>query len=239
MDKDRFRLAANATVNQDKQYMGIGTLSERSVHAVLKRYYGNDAQSEIPIAGFVADLLTEHRAIEIQTHNVRLLRRKLEAFLALMPVTIVHPVALRHRVVRIDLATGELEKPKPLPRKGSLYEAFIELTSIRDLLNNPRLTIVVPLLIVDDIRLKQPPKRGSKLVDRVPHELVDEIVFSCKEDYRQFIPPALISPFTSETFAKEAGIHRRLAQAFLLVADELDIVERIGKTGNAWLYQTK
>lgn len=237
MDKDRFRLAANATMNQDKLRQGIGTLSERSVHAVLKRYYGDDAQSEIPLVGFVADLLTDRRAIEIQTHNLRLLRRKLEAFLRLMPVTVVHPVALRHRVVRIDLATGGIEKPRTLPRKGSPYEVFLELASIRDLLKNPNLTIIVPLLTVDDIRVKQPLKRGSKLVDRVPYELIDEMVFSCREDYLRLIPPALTSPFTSESFAAEALIPRRLAQAFLLVVDEIGVVERIGKTGNAWLYR--
>lgn len=236
MDKDRFRLAANATMNQDKMRLGIGTLSERSVHAVLKRYYGTDAQSEIPLAGFVADLLTDRRVIEIQTHNVRLLRRKLEAFLRLMPVTVVHPVALRHRALRIDLDTGVIEKPRILPRKGSPYEAFLELASIRDFLQHPELTIIVPLLIIDDVRVIQKPKRGSKLVDRIPYDLVDEIVFACRDDYLRFIPSTLTSPFTSESFAKEAGIPRRLAQAFLLVADGIHIVKRIGKKGNAWLY---
>jgi len=239
MDKERFRQAANDIMNHQKAAMGIGTLSERSVHAVLKRYYGNEAASELPLAGFVADILTDRGVVEIQTHNLRLLRRKLEAFLTLMPVTVVHPVALRHRTIRIDLETGEVEKPRTLPRKGSVYEAFIELASIRDLLVHPNLRIVLPLIIVDDIRVKRPLKKGSRLVDRTPSDLIDEIVIESPGDYRRFVPDDLPDPFTSEDFAEAAGIHRSLAQSFLLVADHLGLFARIGKTGNAWLYQTR
>lgn len=238
MDKDRFQNAANAIMNHQKTALGIGTLSERSVHAVLKRYYGDEAASELPLAGFVADLLTDRGVVEIQTHNLRLLRRKLEAFLALMPVTVVHPVAIRHRSVRIDIETGEIEKPRTLPRRGSFYEAFVELASIRDLLPHPNLKIVVPLLIVDDIRLKRPLRKGSKLVDRMPSMLLDEIELSGIDDYRRFIPKQLAEPFTSEDFAKAAGINRSLAQAFLLVADHLGVLTRTGKVRNAWLYQS-
>jgi hypothetical protein len=237
MDKERFQNAANEIMNHQKAAMGIGTLSERSVHAVLKRYYGSDAASELPLAGFVADILTDRGVVEIQTHNLRLLRRKLEAFLALMPVTVVHPVAIRHRALRIDLETGIIEKPRTLPRKGSVYEAFVELASIRDLLDRPNLRIVLPLIIVDDIRIKRPLKKGSKLVDRMPSDLIDEIVIESPGDYRRFVPDNLPESFTSEDFAKAAGIHRSLAQSFLLVADSLGVLQRVGKTGNAWLYQ--
>lgn len=236
MDKDRFLKAANEIMNHQRAAMGIGTLSERGVHAVLKRYYGNEAASELPLAGFVADILTDLGVIEIQTRNLRLLRRKLEAFLSLMPVTVVHPVALRHRTLRIDMVTGEIEKPRTLPRKGSIYDAFIELSSIRDLLKHPNLRIVVPLLIVDDIRLKRPEKKGSKLVDRMPSDLIDEIEFSTLEDYRRLIPDFLPDPFTSEQFAQSAGIARPFAQAFLLVCDHLGVLRRVGKIKNAWQY---
>lgn len=237
MDKERFRRLADEVLREQRQAMGIGTLSERSVHAVLKRYYGNEAGIELPLAGFIADVLTDKKVIEIQTRNLRLLSRKLHAFLPLMPVTLVHPVAMRHRVVRIDLATGEIEKPKTLPRKGTVYEAFVELSSIRSLLSHPGLTVLIPLLIVDDIRVKKPNLKASKLVDRVPSDFVDEIEFSSKADYAKWIPEALEEPFTSESFSKAARIPRQFAQSFLLIADELQIVKRIGKTGNAWLYE--
>lgn len=237
MDKERFRRVADEVLPQQRQTMGIGTLSERSVHAVLKRYYGNEAGVELPLAGFVADVLTDKRAIEIQTRSLRLLNRKLTAFLALMPVTLVHPIAVKRRSVRIHQDTGEVEKPKTLPRKGSVYEAFVELSSIRTLLSHPGLTVLIPLLVVDDIRIKKPNLKSSKLVDRVPSDFVDEIEFACQADYAKWIPDGLEEPFTSETFAKAAKIPRRFAQSFLLVADELNVVRRIGKTGNAWLYE--
>jgi hypothetical protein len=154
-----------------------------------------------------------------------------------MPVTLVHPIAIRHRTIRIDIETGEIEKPRTLPRKGSVYEAFLELAAIRDLLIHPNLRIVLPLIIVDDLRLKRPLKKGSKLVDRMPSDLIDEIVIDSPKDYLRFVPENLPDPFTSEDFAIAAKIHRSLAQSFLLTADHLGLLSRIGKTGNAWLYQ--
>ena len=40
---------------------GIGTLSEKTVHAVMKNYYAPDTDMhEIPIENFVADIFTGH-----------------------------------------------------------------------------------------------------------------------------------------------------------------------------------
>ena len=47
---------------------GIGTLSEKTVHAVMKNYYAPDTDMhEIPIENFVADIYTGQEIIEIQT----------------------------------------------------------------------------------------------------------------------------------------------------------------------------
>ena len=72
---------------------GIGTLSEKTVHAVMKNYYAPDTDMhEIPIENFVADIYTGQEIIEIQTRAFHKMRRKLDAFLPLYPVTIVYPI---------------------------------------------------------------------------------------------------------------------------------------------------
>ncbi len=72
---------------------GIGTLSEKTVHAVMKNYYAPDTDMhEIPIENFVADIFTGQEIIEIQTRAFYKMRRKLDAFLPLYPVTIVYPI---------------------------------------------------------------------------------------------------------------------------------------------------
>ena len=68
---------------------GIGTLSEKTVHAVMKNYYAPDTDMhEIPIENFVADIYNGQEIIEIQTRAFNKMRRKLDAFLPLYPVTI-------------------------------------------------------------------------------------------------------------------------------------------------------
>ena len=60
---------------------GIGTLSEKTVHAVMKNYYAPDTDMhEIPIENFVADIYTGQEIIEIQTRAFNKMRRKLTLF---------------------------------------------------------------------------------------------------------------------------------------------------------------
>ena len=59
----------------------------------MKNYYAPDTDMhEIPIENFVADIYTGQEIIEIQTRAFNKMRRKLDAFLPLYPVTIVYPI---------------------------------------------------------------------------------------------------------------------------------------------------
>ena len=93
IDERRFEAARNKIMGADRVRQGIGTLSEKTVHAVLKNYYAPDADMhEIPLAGFVADIFTGTEIIEIQTRAFNAMRKKLAAFLELYPVTVVYPI---------------------------------------------------------------------------------------------------------------------------------------------------
>ena len=64
------------------QSKGIGTLSEKTVHAVLKEYYGGgDESKEIKVGRFVADVVCEDGIVEIQTRQLFRLDKKLTALL--------------------------------------------------------------------------------------------------------------------------------------------------------------
>ena len=71
----------------------------------------------------------------------------------------------------------------------------------------------------------------------MPLKLVGEMGMECKEDYLQFVPFELLeTEFTSKEFAKEAKIHPRMAGTVLHVLHYMGIVERVGKQGNAFVY---
>ena len=78
IDKTLFDHTKNKIVGSQRIRQGIGTLSEKTVHAVMKNYYAPDTDMhEIPIENFVADIFTGQEIIEIQTRAFYKMRRKL------------------------------------------------------------------------------------------------------------------------------------------------------------------
>ena len=121
----RFTAAKERIIGKNRERNGIGTLSEKTVHAVLKNYYAPDeTQHEIPVEGCVADIFNGKEIIEIQTRSFDRMRPKLERFLPLYPVTIVYPIPYCKHVFWIDEETGEISGGRKSPLKGSPYLAF-------------------------------------------------------------------------------------------------------------------
>ena len=138
-DQVRFEQARNKIIGVDRQRLGIGTLSEKTVHAILKNYYEPDEDNqEIPIENYVADIYTDGQIIEIQTRNFNVMRDKLKAFLPLYPVTIVYPIPREKWLIWIDEETGELSTRRKSPKKGNPYMVFSELYKIKMFLKEER-----------------------------------------------------------------------------------------------------
>lgn len=93
MNQQRFEQARLKVLSNLKKQSGIGTLAEKSVHAVLKAYYEPYEDScEIRIGSYVADIVGEDGIIEIQTRQFSRLTEKLKEYLPLCHVTIVYPI---------------------------------------------------------------------------------------------------------------------------------------------------
>jgi len=241
-DNTRFEEAKNRIIGIDRQRLGIGTLSEKTVHAILKNYYEPDEdKQEIPIENYVADIYADGEIIEIQTRQFNKLRDKLSAFLPLYPVTIVYPIPREKWLIWIDEESGELSKKRKSPAKGNPYVAFAELYKIKMYLKNPNLRLKLVLLDMEEYRLlngwSKDKKKGSTRYDRIPTRLVEEIDISCIQDYMQFVPYELEGNFTTKEFAKAVRISPTLSQVVLNILYHVGTVERVGKKGNAYLYQ--
>lgn len=244
IDEARFEAARNRIIGINRERQGIGTLSEKTIHAVLKNYYAPDTDMhEIPIENFVADVYTGREIIEIQTRAFNKMRRKLDAFLPLYPVTIVYPIPHVKWISWIDETTGEASPKRKSPKTGSAYMAFPELYKIRPYLSNPNLHLKIALIDMEEYRLlngwSRDKKKGSERYDRIPLKFAEEVCIERKEDYMQFVPYDLPEPFTTKDFARYAKISVRLAQTILLILTDLEIVSRVGKQGNSYLYEVK
>lgn len=242
LDQKAFEEAKKKIIGVDRQRIGIGTLSEKTVHAILKNYYEPDEdRQEIPIENYVADIYADGEIIEIQTRQFNKMRNKLSAFLPLYPVTIVYPIPREKWIIWIDEESGELSKKRKSPVKGNPYIAFPELYKIKMFLKDPNLRLKFVLMNVEEYKLlngwSKDKKKGSSRYDRIPTELVEEVEVNCLQDYMQFVPCELHGEFTSKEFAKAAHIPVSLAQTVLNILYHVGILTRVGKKGSMYLYE--
>lgn len=229
-----------AYVNRERQ--GIGTLGEKTLHALLKNYFEPDrTKHEIRVGTYYADIFDGEQIIEIQTRQFNKLREKLAAFLPDYRVTIVYPVLGRKWLYWLDKESGEVSKGRLSPRKGSVYEVCAELYKIKAYLKNPNLHLRVLVLEAEEYRYldgwSRDKKKGSSKYDKVPTKLLDELCIESLQDYRRFLPEGLPTEFGTQEFAKAAHISRKLAQVVLNILYDTGTVERVGKQGNAWIYR--
>ncbi len=241
-DQRPFENAKRKVIGIDRQRLGIGTLSEKTVHAILKNYYEPDEdRQEIPIENYVADIYANGEIIEIQTRQFDKMRGKLAAFLPLYPVTIVYPIPHEKWIIWIDEDTGTLSRKRKSPKKGSPYAVFPELYKIKMFLKNPNLHLRLVFLDMEEYKLlngwSKDKKKGASRYDRIPTKLVQEIEIDDPRDFLQFVPYELEGAFTSRDFAKAAHIPLSLAQVVLNILFHLETVTRVGKKGQLYLYE--
>ena len=82
-------------------------------------------------------------------------------------------------------------------------------------------------------------KNNASKYDRVPREIYREVDIERREDYMQFIPYDLAETFTSKSFGKSAHIPQKLATVVLNILDYMEVVERIGREGQAYVYKVR
>jgi hypothetical protein len=243
MNKQTFHDAYESIISSERERAGIGTLSEKTLHAVLKRYFApNAGDREVKIGRYVADIVGENGIIEIQTQGFDKLRGKLAAFLDCARVTVVYPIAATKWLCWIDGETGVVTKKRRSPKTGTVYDAFFELYKIKQLLGHPNLTICLVLLEIEEYRnldgWSRDKKKGSSRCERLPIDIIDEVYLKNTRDYINLMPESSPKPFTTKDFSKAAKMNLSSAQLALNVLYHIGAVTRTGKRGNLNLYET-
>ena len=244
MQRQRFSEACDKVINIERAKGGIGTLGEKTLHAILKYYIEPVAENhEIRIGTFVADIANEDGVIEIQTANFNKLRNKLERFLGETTVTVVYPIASIKWLVWLDHTTGECTKKRKSPKKGTPFQVFYELYKIKSLLTNEKLKLHIIMLDIEEYRLlngwSEDKKKGSSRFERIPIGFIDEIRIDTLDDYWKLIPAGLALQFTAKDFKKASGLSLKNAQIALHVLHHLGAVKRVAKVGNSFVYEIK
>jgi len=217
----------------------IGTLNEGSLHAALKAWVAEDGDLfEVPILGFVADIVRGSTLIEIQTGTMSGLRRKLETFLRRHEVRLILPVAARKTIVHVDEAGRELSR-RSSPRRAGAVDAFRQLVSLGSLLGDSNLSIDILLLHEEEVRRPSRTRRRERFSvdDRRLGEVLDWVSLRHPADYLGVIPASLEEDFTTAELADAMRQPRWMAQKVAYALRTMGVLRVVGKRGNAFLYQ--
>lgn len=241
IDYNAFNEARERIIGKAHNDKGIGTLSEKTLHAVLKNYYEPDEDKhEVAIDGYYADIFNDSGIIEIQTRQLNKLRDKLTVFLEEYHVTVVYPCAYNKWLSWIDPESGEVGAKRKSPRHYTEYDAFFELYKIKSFLDHPNLSVHLVLMDIEEYKLlngwNYTKKRGATRYDRVPLGVRRIVELDRPDDYMQFVPIELEDEFIVKDFAKAAGVHEDTARLSLNILNYLGVVRRVGKKGNAYVY---
>lgn len=220
----------------------IGTLREKPLHASLKRWYARSGDRiEVPVDGFVIDLVREDLLIEVQTRGFSSMKQKITTLLDLgHRVRVVHPIPIDKWIVKVD-ADGTVLSRRRSPRHGNPTDVFAELVSFPNLLADPRLEIDVILTNEEEYRRYTPNRswrrKGWTIEERRLIDVVDTLLISNTDDLAALLPAGLSDPFTTADLATELGRPRRSAQQMAYCLRIADVIVAVGKRGNAVEYR--
>ena len=220
----------------------IGTLREKPLHASLKRWYARSGDRiEVPVDGFVIDLVREDLLIEVQTRGFSSMKQKITTLLDLgHRVRVVHPIPIDKWIVKVD-ADGTVLSRRRSPRHGNPTDVFAELVSFPNLLADRHLEIDVILTNEEEYRRYTPNRswrrKGWTIEERRLIDVVDTLLISNTDDLAALLPAGLSEPFTTADLATELGRPRRSAQQMAYCLRIADVIVAVGKRGNAVEYR--
>ena len=198
----------------------------------------DDAKSfaEKKIGPYFADLFNGEEICEIQTANFGALRKKLEYFLELYPVTLVYPIPAEKLLCWIDPESGEITARKS-PRLRGIYDAAIELYKLREFIPHGHLTVCILLLAVDEYRGAKDKRGRSAKINSSPTSVVASYTLREAQDYSILLPPQLPDEFVASEYYRHIHSRTRYSCYALKLCEHLGLVSKIGKRGRAVLYR--
>ena len=243
MNPERFaRLCLEAaTHGRTDGANGFGTLAEKRLHAVIKKYLCEDeACHEVGVAGtrFVSDIRIGNDVIEVQTGSFFPMKKKIAHYLEKtdLTVTVVHPIAVTRWMSWVDPETTEIS-PRKKVRGEAPSELLPELYYLSEHLGNPRLHFRLLLLEVQDFRVlngwSKDRKKGSCRYERMPLALVGEQSFGTPLDFSVFLPEALPDHFTVKDFSTHSKLRGRKSYSAVRALASLGLIEQAEPIGRS------
>ena len=95
-------------------------MGEKSLHDAIKRWYAcSDDKLETEIGEYIIDIVRGNMLIEIQTRNFSAIKTKLRNLVRHNPIRLVHPIAQKKWIIRVDIESKKVLSRRKSPKKGS------------------------------------------------------------------------------------------------------------------------
>jgi hypothetical protein len=219
----------------------IGTLNEKPLHAALKQAYARPGdRTEVPMDGWVVDVVREDCLVEIQTRHLSAIKRKLADLAERHRVRLVYPIAREKWIVRLDQEGEHVLGRRKSPQRGCVELVFGELVGIPGLLLHPNFTLEVALIQEEEIRRPDSTanwrRRGWAVRERRLLGIVAQHVFDTPGDLCRLVPASLPEPFTARQLAEALGQPLPLAQKMAYSLREMGELQLVGTTRRSYLY---
>ena len=240
MDETSFAAACRAVEAVGRADQGVGTLGEKTLHAVLKRMIELDmSRHEVKLGRYTADVFNERGVFEVQTRSRHKLKPKLTALLPYYPVTVVIPVVETKWLLTMDPETGELKDRRKSPKRGKVAGLLPELVYLKPLLKDQNLSFLLVRLEGEELRLPVAGKRRPVTpLEFAPTRFLGTVTLRTAADYAALLPADLPETFTARTLAKALGLPAGQSSAAANVLCDMGAIRRTGTQGKAYLYST-
>lgn len=242
-EKGRFEKICEETLAADRT-RGIGTLGEKTLHRVLKRFFCDaECVHEVKLGDFVADAVLGGVIYEIQTGGFFPLKKKLQYYKENTDysVRIVCPVVKKKSLVWVDPESGEMSAPRRTNVGLGKWRVLAEMIYLLPIFDFSRTSLLLAELVVEDYKLLDGYGKDKKIrasrYERLPRELLALHEIKNRKDFAAHFLPELPEVFGSAEFSKKTGLRRRSLSAALKVLLTMDIVRIAGKERNKILYE--
>jgi hypothetical protein len=223
-----------------REAVAIGTLQESSLHAALKDWLAKPGdQLEVPVDGYLIDIVRTDLLLEIQTSNFSALKVKLDRLLASHRVRVIYPVAFERWICRVSKDNRPISRRKS-PKRGRFEEVFAQLLRIPRQATHPNFSLEI-LLTQEEIEWRDDGRgswrrRGWSVSDRRLLTVLERMSLHKLEDFLGFLPANLADPFTNRELAEALGIRPQLAQKMTYCLRYMGLLSLQGKRGRYNLY---
>jgi len=216
-------------------------LNEKSLHASLRAWYARPRDRfEVPIDGYVVDIVRGDLLVEIQTGHFAGIKSKLAALVRTHRVRLIYPIAEEKWIARMPRHGGGAATRRKSPRKGRIEDLFTETVHIPRLLSHRNFSLEVLMIREEEARRHDASRawrrRGWVVEERRLLGVVDRRVFASPQSWLALLPLST-EPFTARDLAAAGGIGLALAQKMAYTLRKAGLVRAMGKRGRAILYR--